>query len=64
LLFGVELRLLPGFGDAAGQLSSGCAAFSLAASSKSTASKLDFQHFSCALPSGDNPEDILVGDES
>ena len=26
--------------------------------------KLDFQHFSSAWPSGDNPEDILVGDEA
>ena len=26
--------------------------------------KLDFPHFSSALPSGDNPEDILVGDEA
>jgi hypothetical protein len=27
-------------------------------------SELDFQHFSSAWPSGDNPEDILVGDEA
>ena len=26
--------------------------------------QLDFQHFSSAWPSGDNPEDILVGDEA